>query len=117
MIDMNLNDNIIESIKKDAATEVVKVMDNDLVRAVLYGSCARGDYTPDSDVDIALLTKCDRNDAKRYSRELSKIATDIAMKYYQVVNFVCLPYDEFMEKKSWYPYFINIDKEGQVLYG
>lgn len=39
------------------------------------------------------------------------------MKYYQVVNFACLPYDEYIEKKAWYPYFSNIEKEGQVLYG
>ena len=117
MTNLNLTDNLIDSIKMDAAREVVKVMDNDLIKIVLYGSCARGDYHPDSDIDIALLTKCDRNAVKKYSRELSEIATDLAMKYYQVVNFVCLPYDEFMEKKNWYPYFINIDREGKVLYG
>ena len=41
----------------------------------------------------------------------------LAMKYFQVVNFVCLPYAEFMQKKSWYLYFRNIESEGEVLYG
>lgn len=25
--------------------------------------------------------------------------------------------EEFEEKKSWYPYFMNIAEEGEVLYG
>jgi hypothetical protein len=38
-------------------------------------------------------------------------------KNFAIVNFVLLPYDEFEEKKSWYGYFKNIDKEGVRLYG
>ena len=33
-----------------------------------------------------------------------------------VVNFVCLSNAEFEEKKSWNPYFMNIDKGGVLLY-
>ena len=65
---------------------------------ILYGSCARGDYTRESDVDIALLTKCDRMEAKKYDDGLDAIATQLAMKYFAVVNFVCLPQDEFIKK-------------------
>ena len=39
------------------------------------------------------------------------------MKYFSVVNFVCIPQDEFEAKKSWYDYFQNIVAEGEVLYG
>ena len=56
-------------------------------------------------------------EAKKYSEELADIATALAMKYFAVVNFVCLPADEFAEKKSWYAYFRNIDLEGEILYG
>ena len=56
-------------------------------------------------------------EAKKYSEGLANIATALAMKYFAVVNFVCLPADEFAEKKSWYAYFRNIDLEGEVLYG
>lgn len=49
--------------------------------------------------------------------DLATIATEIAMKHFAIVNFVCLPYEEFEEKKTWYPYFMNIATEGEVLYG
>ena len=38
----------------------------------------------------------------------------LALKYFAIVNFVLLPYDELEEKKSWYGYFKNIDREGRV---
>ncbi len=40
----------------------------DLSDVILYGSCARGDYHEDSDVDIVLLTKCDRIAVERYGK-------------------------------------------------
>ncbi len=112
-----LDDNLIDRIKKEAANLASELMKNELVKVILYGSCARGDYTEDSDIDIALITKCNRLEVKKYDEELANIATDLAMKYFAIVNFVCLPYDEFTEKKTWYAYFRNIDLEGEVLYG
>jgi predicted nucleotidyltransferase len=115
--DMLLNDKIIDIVKREATQMVISLMKNDIVEVILYGSCARGDYTADSDIDIALITNCDRNEVKKYDDGIDEIATELAMRYFAIVNFVCIPYDEFNEKKSWYGYFHNIAKEGEVLYG
>lgn len=117
MYDLSLNDKLIDTVKKEAANLVSELMREDLVEVILYGSCARGDYTEDSDIDIALITNCDRVEAKKYNEELANIATSLAMKYFAVVNFVCLPSEEFEKKKTWYAYFRNIDREGEVVYG
>lgn len=114
---LDLNKEIIEKIKAEATEMVKEIMLPDLRQVILYGSCVRNDYTEDSDVDIALLMKCNRQEAKKYGVALAKIATELAMKYFAIVNFVSFPYDEFLEKKSWYGYFKNIDAEGEVLYG
>lgn len=114
---LSLNEELINNIKKDIVYMVKNLMGNELVEVILYGSCARGDYTNDSDIDIALLIRCDRMKAKMYGDGLASIATELAMRYFAVVNLVCFPYQEFLEKKSWYAYFQNIDREGIVLYG
>jgi predicted nucleotidyltransferase len=114
---LKLTDEIINKVKTEAAQEVQKVLGDNLESCVLYGSCARGDYADDSDIDIALLVRCDRMEAKKYSDALADIATQIAMKYFAMVNFVCIPYEEYMSKKSWYLYFKNINEEGVVIYG
>lgn len=112
-----MSETIIECVKKESVIQLKDVLKTDLVRAVLYGSCARKDYTEDSDIDIAVLLKCDRLEAKKYNSEFARIATELAMKYFVIINFVSLPYEEFMEKNSWYAYFRNIEEEGEVLYG
>jgi len=112
-----LNDISIKKIGKEAAHAVRHVMANDLVKVILYGSCARGDFNSDSDMDIALITKCDRLEAKKYSDALAMISADLACRYFAIVNFVSIPYEEFQEKKNWYGYFKNIEAEGVLLYG
>ena len=112
MYDLILNQGKINILKEEAAKLVSELMKDDLVEVILYGSCARGDFMEDSDIDIALITKCNRMEAKKYNEELAYIATTLAMKYFEIVNFVCLPYDEFTEKKVWYAYFQNIEREG-----
>lgn len=117
MNEIILNDVIIKNVKEEATDFVKEIMKEDIVKVILYGSCARGDYTQDSDIDIAIITVCDRVEAKKYNDKLANASMQLAMKYFAVVNFVCLPYAEFMKKKSWYLYFKNIDSEGEVLYG
>lgn len=117
MVEMELNNDIINKIKVESTDLAKKLMGKDLIKVILYGSCARGDYAQDSDIDIALLTSCDRMEVKKYSEDIAVISTKLALKYFTVVNFVCLPYDEFIKKKSWYLYFQNIETEGEVLYG
>ena len=117
MNELILDEKIINIVKLEATKMVSALMKDNLIEVILYGSCARGDYTEDSDIDIALITKCGRMEAKKYDDALASIATTLAMNYFAIVNFVCLPYDEFAEKKTWYAYFRNIEREGEVLYG
>ena len=82
----------------------------------MYGSCARGDYDDDSDIDVCVLTECDRLDAKKYDSSLMDVVTEIAMCTDAIVEYICIPYDEFVSKKNWYGYFKNIEKEGMTIY-
>lgn len=114
---IELSSEIVERIKAEAPNMVRGFMEKDLVKMILYGSCARGDFKEHSDIDIALLTKGSRTDTWKYNDKIDEVATELALKYFAIVNFVLLPYNEFEEKKSWYGYFKNIDKEGIKLYG
>lgn len=117
MVDLSLQMDNIQKVKKEVVILIHEKIQDDIEKVILYGSCARGDYTEDTDIDIALLTNCNRNGAKKYSKMLAEIATEMAMEYYVVINFVCIPCIEFIQKKTWYPYFKSIERDGEVLYG
>ena len=106
----------LETVKGTVIREIPAMMGEDCRRIILYGSCARGDYRNDSDVDIAILTNGDRIQNQKYDGKIDQIATDIGLKTKALVNFIFLPYKEFIEKKTWYLFFKNIDREGVVLY-
>lgn len=114
---IGLNTEIIEKIKMEAPVMIREVMKKDVVKMILYGSCARGDFKEYSDVDIALLTRGTRTDTWKYNDKIDQVATELALKYFAIVNFVLLPFDEFEEKKNWYGYFKSIEREGIKLYG
>ena len=112
-----MTQNDIDYASRVFVEKVPEILKKHLKKIIMYGSCARGDFNNDSDVDIALLTDMNRLDAKKYDSELMDIVTDIAMVSDAIVEYVCLPIDEFDEKKNWYGYFQNIEREGKVLYG
>ena len=80
MRDLALTEKDIQVAKEKVVEKAQSVLKTDLVKVILYGSCARGDYHADSDIDVALLTKCNRDDVKKYNNALGDIATDFASK-------------------------------------
>lgn len=106
----------IRELSKTSVAMLKKALKDDLNMAILFGSCARGENGSDSDVDIALLTNCNQIDSKKYDDVLASVANRIMDGYCEVVNFICLPYSDFCDKKEWYPFYHNIDKEGVVIY-
>ena len=106
----------------DYACEMMKrrvpqLLNEHVKKIIMYGSCSRGDYSDNSDIDIAILTDLDRLETKKYDSELMDTVTDIAMKTDAIVEYICIPYSEFETKKDSYGYFKNIEQEGVVLYG
>lgn len=48
---------------------------------ILYGSYARGDFHPDSDIDIMILLDLSDIDIKEYRHQLSDMTFDFNMDY------------------------------------
>lgn len=106
----------LETVKSVTVEEIPAIMREDCRKIILFGSYARGDFDEQSDVDIAILTNCSREEVKKYDPRIDEIAADLGMDTMAVVNYACLPYSEFEDRKAWYPFFMNIQKEGIVLY-
>lgn len=109
--------NKLDNIVSESANRISEMIKDDLDRIILFGSYARGDFTEESDIDIAVLVKCDRVETGKYRAGLVELSAEIDLKNMVVVNFVCLPGSEFEERKGYYPFYANIEREGKVIYG
>ena len=55
---MNYDNNIIQKVTSKLVNKSVEALGETLNRIVLYGSYARGDFTPESDIDVMILLDC-----------------------------------------------------------
>jgi predicted nucleotidyltransferase len=94
--------------------QLVNIYGSALDKIVLYGSYARGEASPESDVDIALIVK--KGETKKMHDSMTDIVVDYELECGVTLSVVSIEYDNYMEWKNILPYYKNIDKEGIVLW-
>lgn len=88
-----------------------------LRKVILYGSYARGDFAPDSDVDIMLLLDLSEADLKAYSQELAYMTYDFNMDHDLDIQPIAQNESHFDRWIENYPFYTNVHNEGVILYG
>lgn len=78
------------------------------VRLVVFGSVARGDARPDSDIDMMLIVS---QSAPSDKEIISEICSDILLESSIVLSLFCRTETEFAER-PFNPLFRNILREG-----
>ena len=99
-------------------TEILKeIYGKHLKAVILYGSYARGDFRPDSDVDIMILVDMSDLELKAYGQQLSYMTYDFNMDHDLDIKPIAKSEAHFNKWIVNYPFYSNIHKEGVVLYG
>lgn len=80
-----------------------------LVRLVLFGSQARGDAEPDSDIDILVVLKGSVDGYEEIQRT-SELVGNLCLEHGVVIAAVFVPEDEFLHKQG--PLLRNVRREG-----
>lgn len=84
---------------------------SDLKKIILFGSQARGDATPDSDVDILIVT--DRKLSKEKLEQMIALISDISINEGVLINFIEMLTSKYESEQS--PLLLNIHREGIIL--
>ena len=105
----NLREIYVEAVKKIYGSHVRQI--------ILYGSYARGDFRPDSDVDIMILVDISDLELKAYAQQLSYMTYDFNMDHDTDIKLIAKSEAHFNKWIVNYPFYSNIHKEGVVLYG
>ncbi len=80
-----------------------------LVRLVLFGSQARGDAEPGSDIDI-LIVLAEPVDARDESARTLEFRATLSLRYDTVVSCIFMSDQEFSGERS--PLMLNVRREG-----
>ena len=78
-----------------------------VVKIILYGSYARGDYQKDSDIDIVAIVKLQQG-----LKSVWDISSDLELEYGTIVSPTVIPFAEYEKYKNDLPYYRNIESEG-----
>lgn len=107
----------MQSLIEQYISEIKKIYGSHLQKVILYGSYARGDFRPDSDVDIMILLDISDLDLKAYSQKLSYMTYDFNLDNDLDIKPIAKSQAHFEKWIANYPFYSNIHKEGVVLYG
>mgnify|MGYP002524130163 CR=1 FL=1 len=99
---------ILDGYKED----VFNILQDRLVKIILYGSHARGDYREDSDIDLLILVNTAQDDLHYYTDAIYDLSYDYDQKYDIEINPVVQSFAIYEHWKTTYPFFLNVEKEG-----
>ena len=99
----------VSQIIKEFREELKKVYGENLVRVILYGSYARGDFNSDSDIDLLIVLKEMESPGKEIDRMI-EIKSEINLKYNVLISVFPVASIEYDSLNS--PLLLNIRREG-----
>lgn len=104
------------NILDEAVTVCSKLLGNKVTDAYLYGSYARGDYHPESDVDILLAVDMEPEELQKYRRKISTVNSDLSLEHDITVSITVKALAQFRKYADTLPYYMNVLREG-IRYG
>lgn len=103
----------LQIILSEMAKTARETFGEQLDSVILYGSYARGDYTPDSDVDIMILVKgIAPDDLWHYKKPIIKAESELGLKYDLVISSTIKDIETFNMYLDVLPFYQNVMKEG-----
>ena len=112
-----IRDKKLLGVLLDVKEEALKLFGDKLRELILYGSYAREEQDPESDIDIMILVDEDEALLREYGDEIAGIMTNLSLKYDTFVSLAEEMYSRYTEYLDVLPYFRNIYNEGVEIYG
>jgi uncharacterized protein len=105
---MGMTKQRLEEILRRARSELAAALGAELDTVLLYGSQARGDARPDSDIDLLIVLR-GPFDAADIRRRTAHIASRLSLEYDTVVSRAFATRDQLEHEMS--PFMLNVRDE------
>ena len=107
---------ILDEMLKRYVDNMKQLYGNKLKNIILYGSYARGDYGPDSDIDIMILVDLTEQEIKERGHLLSDITFDFNFDNHVEIMPIVKNLNHFNKWVRAYPFYNAVKNEGVELY-
>lgn len=107
-----INKSIIE-FKEQAVQKYSDFID----QIYLFGSCARGDYDNESDIDVLVIVDTSASSIRECKNKLLDISSDIGLENNVFLSLVVSEKEEWDKNKDFSLLYKNVLSEGVRYYG
>jgi predicted nucleotidyltransferase len=101
----------------DVKEEIIKVFGDKLRQLVLFGSYARDEADPESDIDIMILAEESEEELRENRPLVADIMAELTMKHEKLISLTQVPYRRYNEYLDVLPFYRNVYNEGVEIYG
>jgi predicted nucleotidyltransferase len=112
-----MNRETLNNIIQETETFSKKIFNDKLEKVVLFGSYARGDFDPESDVDIAVFLNLEESALNEYYDLISQTSSELSLKYGIIISILLISNKTFQTYKDVLPFYRNLINEGKEYYG
>ncbi len=105
----------MQRVIKEYILEAKRQFGVSLKAIILFGSCARGDFNRESDIDLLVLLDTHPEQLSEARNRMRSTADKLDLKYDVVISAVFQNYDIFREYKEASGFYKNIEKEGVIV--
>ena len=105
--------NELQIILSEIAAAAKKTFGEKLDSVILYGSYARGDYTPESDVDIMILVRgIAPEELWKYKDPIIRKESELGLEYDLLISATIKDVETFNKYLDVLPFYQNVLREG-----
>jgi predicted nucleotidyltransferase len=107
-----VTEEIIRIVVEKLAVALECMFGSSLKKVILYGSCARGDYFPDSDIDVMILLDIPQAELPTVREKVMDITAKLDWDYDVVMTPVVQTIQNFEQYRHASAFYQNIEREG-----
>ncbi len=102
----------VAAIVAELCSRIALLFPEDKIEAILFGSYARGDADPGSDIDVLLLVDASRQDISDRNWKVGDLAAELLLNHGIVVSPFVENREYFNRNLQLFPFYRGIEREG-----
>ena len=111
---MEVNGMLTDIMKNELIQGLKGLFSDNILMIILYGSVARNEATPESDIDIAIIMKKEMDEETK--NRFMIWTADMDIRYDRVFSIIDILEENMKKWGNVLPFYRNVKKEGLVLW-